>query len=100
MGGDSGTVHSVWFYALSVLCGGLEALVNTFAPAAPGGAAFTVWTALPSPVLGPALTILGVLGLFIDIPVLFGCLAFLMLWRAGWLVVNVVRVVVEFIPFM
>lgn len=91
--------HSIWYFLFSVVAGAAEALLSLFAPVGPGDAAFAVWSALPVPVVTAFVGTISFLGLFLDVPVFLGALAFLVLWKVAWVIVDLVRILWEFVPF-
>lgn len=91
--------HSIWYYLFYALASGARPLIDLFAPANTANDASLLLRSLPYPVVSTVLGFLSFLGLFLDVPVLLVSFACILTWRAAWALINLVRIVLEFIPF-
>lgn len=90
----------MWGLLISAVCNCLIFVVDAFLPPASESAQTLLLYQLPQPALGDMVSALQILGLFIDLPVLFICLAVIFGWRTVWLGVRVYRIVLELIPML
>lgn len=87
------------FHLLAVVISGLlGGVVDWIFPSAASAAANGLWSSLPHNVVGAAVAACAVFGLFIDLPLFFGCVGVLLTFRSIWLVYRVYMTIKQAIP--
>lgn len=87
------------WHAFSELVAALLSAVFSIFPSSNLGDATTAIRALPSGLFTVPAAMFTVFGLFIDWSVFFGCLYTVFAWRALWLFLRVIQIILEFVPF-
>lgn len=88
----------MWLLLSHALASLIGAIMDWVLPHTQSAAAHSMWSGLPAPVLGAVTAAIAIFGLFVDLPVFFGALVFLIQFRALISVLKLWRFILELVP--